>query len=142
MSPNNAPRMNKEKVSLKEGYWFYLTGTEPGTDEPRIVAFGSALTGRETVFVDDEIVSSQRSFSRRSTHQFVHDGHSYEVAFNMESIKTGKLVCRLTKDGQLVTETSKSYATTPFDKKTFLLALAAGALFGFFLARFLLNTAG
>lgn len=135
-----SPQMNKDKVSLKDGYWFYLTGNEPGTAEPRIVAFGSALTGKEIVFVNDEIVSSIRSFTRKSQHRFTHEGHRYELAFNMESILTGKLTCSLTKDGTPLAETSKSYVTGPYSKSKILLAAGLGAIFGFFITQFIFKT--
>lgn len=116
----------KQDVSLSNGFWFYFDH-----EGMQIAAHGSALSGKETIFVDSEIVSAKRSFSRSSHHDFTHNGHNYQVIFFMESILKGILSCSLYKDGELVSTTSKSYPMKPFNWKSFWLALAAGFIVGY-----------
>lgn len=121
-----SPELNKEKVSLKHGYWFYFD--HEGT---QIAAHGSALSGQETVFMDGEVASTKRSFSRKSTHDFQYQGHNYQVVFFMESMLTGTLSCSLYKEGEFVSSTTKSYSMKAFSWTTFLTAMAVGALCGY-----------
>lgn len=124
--------LNKEKVSLKHGYWFYFD--DEGT---QIAAHGSALSGKEAVFIDGEIASTKRSFSRKSTHDFQYQEHYYQVVFFMESMLKGTLSCSLYKDGNLVSATKKSYTTKNFPLKSFLIGTAIGAVFGYLLILFM-----
>lgn len=121
-----SPELGREKVSLKHGYWFYFE--DEGT---QIVAHGSALSGKEAVFIDGEIASTKRSFKRKSSLEFQCQGHNYQVVFFMESILTGTVSCSLYKEGELVSSTTKSYTTKTFYWKTFFTAMAVGAIFGF-----------
>lgn len=121
-----SPELNKEKASLKHGYWFYFD--DKGT---QIAAHGSALSGKETVFIDGEIASTKRSLSRKSTHDFQYKGHNYQIVFFMGSVLKGTLSCSLYKEGELVTATTKSYSTQTFRWKIFFAAMAVGALCGF-----------
>lgn len=120
------PELDREKVSLKHGYWFYFDD-----EGAQIAAHGSALSGKETVFVDREISSSKRCYKRTSTHDFQYQGHNYQVVFFVESMLKGTLSCSLYKDGKLVSATSKSYPMKSFSWKTFLPAMAVGAICGF-----------
>jgi hypothetical protein len=120
-----SPELNKEKVSLKHGYWFYFD--DAGI---QIVAFASALSGKEVVFVDDEIVSNMRSFKLKATHRFEHKGHQYEVVIALENIFSGAISCSLLKDGILLTKTSKSLYQRSLNK-LFLVSLCIGILCGF-----------
>jgi len=121
-----SPELNKDSVSLTDGYWFYFE--DEGT---QIVAHGSALSGKETVFVDREIVSTKRSFSRKSIHDFHYKGHAYQIVFFMESILSGTLSCSLYKNGELISATTKSYSIKTFNWKTFLIAMTVGAIIGY-----------
>lgn len=120
-----SPELNKEKVSLKHGYWFYFD--DEGT---QIVVFASALSGKEVVFVDDEIVSSKRTFRLKATHSFEHKGHQYEVIIAMENLIKATLSCSLQKDGTLLNKTSKSFLQHSTGK-LFLAYLCIGAILGF-----------
>lgn len=121
-----SPELNKEKVSLKHGYWFYFD--DEGT---QIAAHGSAISGKETVFVDGEIASTKRSLGRKSTHDFQFKGLNYQIVFFMESIFTGTLSCSFYKNAELISATTKSYSLKTFNWKTFLTSMAVGAICGY-----------
>lgn len=121
-----SPELGREKVSLTQGYWFYFD--DEGT---QIAAHGSALSGKEIVFIDGEIASTKRSFRRKSNHDFEYKGRNYQIVFFMESILNGTLYCSLYKAGELLSTTSKSYSMKTFSWKTFLTAMAVGAICGY-----------
>jgi hypothetical protein len=120
-----SPELGREKVSLKHGYWFYFED-----EGSQIVAFASALSGKEVVFVDDEIVSSRHNFRLKATHSFEHKGHQYELIIALENLFKGTINCSLQKDGGLLNKTSKSFHQRSL-KKLFLVSLCIGALCGF-----------
>lgn len=117
------PELGREHVSLKHGYWFYFDD-----EGAQIVAFASALNGKEVVFVDDEIVSNKRSFSLKTPHTFEHNGRHYELVIACENLLTGALSCSLFKDGILLSNTRKSYfqSLKSFFIVTFLIGLVMG----------------
>ncbi len=120
-----SPELDREKVSLKHGYWFYFE--DEGT---QIVAFASALSGKEVVLVDDEIVSSRYNFRLKATHSFEHKGRQYEVTIALENLLKGTITCSLQRGGILINKTSKSFHQQSL-KKVFLASLCIGALCGF-----------
>jgi hypothetical protein len=120
-----SPELGREKVSVKHGYWFYFE--DEGT---QIVVFASALSGKEVVFVDDEIVSSKHSFRLKATHSFEYKGRQYEVIIAMENLLKGTINCSLQKDGVLLNKTSKSFHQRSI-MKVFLVSLCLGVIFGF-----------
>ena len=120
-----SPELSKEKVSLKHGYWFYFDD-----ESTQIVVFVSALSGKEVVFVDDEIVSNMRSFRLKATHSFEHKGQQYEVTIALGNLFKGTINCSLLKDGILLTKTSKSLYQRSLNK-LFLVSLCIGILCGF-----------
>ena len=56
---------NEAYLVKKSGYNFYF---QEGDNQ--IACFGSFFTGKEEVYVDDDLVSTKRSFGFKSVHQF------------------------------------------------------------------------
>lgn len=79
---------------LKQGYNFYfnLEGQE-------IRAYGSYLSGREEVYVNDNLVSKKRSLNFKSHHEFKLDEDTFEVEFNVVNLLNGEIECVLIKNG-------------------------------------------
>ncbi|MEQ8289954.1 MAG: hypothetical protein RIB78_09535 [Gammaproteobacteria bacterium] len=72
-------------------------------------AGGSPLSGKEYVYVDGELISSQRSISTLSTHEFaIHSDH-YRLELEVLDKSKGELACRLYCDDKLV----KLFAARP-----------------------------
>lgn len=127
-----SPQYGIDNPSLSNGYWFYFH--DEGTP---ITAFGSALSGRERIFIGEELISSQRSWNFNTCHKFTHNGSDYEIEFRTTNWLKGELVCSLKKNGVLLDTATKAYATTPdnaFSWRKFLLSVLYGGIFGFCVA--------
>ena len=71
-------------------------------DDITVKAKGSLLSGKEFIYINEELVSEQKSLNKVSKHKFEKDGKEYEVIFYMPSVMRGKLECMLFQDGQLI----------------------------------------
>ncbi|MBE0377969.1 hypothetical protein PPRY_a0574 [Pseudoalteromonas prydzensis ACAM 620] len=90
--------MNNDILNTKKlGYKFYF---QDGDDQ--IACFGSYFTGKEEVYINDELVSEKRSINVTSKHQFELSGNTFNVKFEMHNILTGRLECSLYKNKKLV----------------------------------------
>jgi hypothetical protein len=123
-----SPQYNNERVSFRNGYWFYFN--DQGTP---ITAFGSAISGKEKVFIGDELVSERLSWRFTSSHHFNHDGADYELAFKTTNWLTGELVCSLTKNGVLLDTATKAYTVKSGRSfwKDLLISMLFGGIVGF-----------
>lgn len=70
---------------------------------------GSPLSGKEYVYVNDELVSSKRSRSTLSEHTFTSSGNHYRLEFEIIDKAKGELACRLYCNDNLV----KLFAASP-----------------------------
>ena len=66
------------------------------------MAWGSSVTGRERVFVDGVQVSEQRTYRRRTVHDFAVGEHRYRLTFDLASRQRGEILCILERDGVAV----------------------------------------
>ncbi len=132
------PATKHEQVTLRHGYWFYFTD-----GDSRITAFGSGVSGKEIVYVGDEMVSSKRHLGMRSSHRFSHQGNNYEVEFAIRSLWTGTLECILVKNGQILDRTTKAYMVKDGQAfktiwQTALVTALIGGIVGFVVTKALL----
>ena len=77
-------------------------------------AGGSSASGKEYVYVNDELVSSKRSQSTLSEHAFSYNDNHYRLEFEVLNKLKGELACRLYCDDKL----AKLFAARP--KRLFL----------------------
>ncbi|MEC8225559.1 MAG: hypothetical protein VX010_05350, partial [Pseudomonadota bacterium] len=89
--------------SHKLGYKFYF---QDGDNQ--IACFGHIMSGKEKIYVNDELVSEKRSFGFKSHHDFNYQGNAYAVDFAMQNILTGKLECSFYKTGKLVKQSTQT----------------------------------
>ena len=92
------------KISLRDGYWFYFN-----TDDVQIAAWGSAWSGKEIVYLNDDPVSEGRSLGTSSEHTFTHAGHEYRLEYKVTSMMRGEIHALLYKDDALFAEQSLAY---------------------------------
>ena len=93
---------NKNMLSVTKGFWFVF---EDGINA--IVAGGSGISGNEYIYVNGNLVSEQKSYSKISKHSFEVDNNSYEVDFFVPEILKGKIECTLSKNNKAI----KKYKT-------------------------------
>ena len=87
----------------KLGYKFYF---QDGDDQ--IACFGSYFTGKEEIYVNDDLVSSKGGMGVSSKHSFEYAGNTFQVSFDMQNILTGKLVCTVFKNQQRFSESQQT----------------------------------
>jgi hypothetical protein len=85
------------QVSVLKGFWFIF---QDGDRE--IAAWASALTFREQVFINKQLLSEKRSLNIKSKHHLILEENVYEIVFNISNFLTGKLNCSLIKDDVLL----------------------------------------
>jgi len=84
-----------QKISLTKGYTFYFKDDE----ENKIEAWFSIISGLEKVFVNGQLVSSQRNYSTDSTNTFNISNNEYSTNFKVSKIFKGPFICTLNKNG-------------------------------------------
>lgn len=118
--------MKSEVLNTKKfGYKFYF---QDGDNQ--IACFGNYFTGKEEVYVNDELVSSKRSMGVKSKHQFEFDGTRYQVVFEMKNILSGRLECTFYKNKQSVEQQEQTPIALLKDPKKALLFIGACFLVG------------
>ncbi|MDF1743055.1 MAG: hypothetical protein P1V19_05130 [Gimesia sp.] len=86
---------NKKSFSFRKGYSFSFDD-----DGRNIEAWFSALSGMEKVFVDGALISSQRTLSKESSHNFIIGEDSYSTRMDAVSLFKGPFLCTLSKNGK------------------------------------------
>lgn len=133
--PKSIAKRPMNIVSITNGYWFYFQH-----ESVEIAVHGSAWSGKETVYLNDNPVSEQRNLtSLNSKHQFRHEGKEYRVKFAVISTLRGELECHLEVDGELLSRQTKAWiedlSTRDWILKLlpfFIVGLVSGFLTGYF----------
>jgi len=118
---------DKSEASIKKGNWFiYKDGINV------IQVWGSNLNGKEKVFLNNELVSEQRSIKMQSSHNFTDkNGNKYEVKFDTQSLLKGGLKCILKRDDHILRTFKAEYIQGKyFTIKRFSILILASAIFG------------
>jgi hypothetical protein len=124
---------NKSEASIKNGNWFiYQDGGN------LIQIWGSNATGKEKVYLNNELVSERTSIKMRSEHQFTdQQGQNYEVKFEMESLLKGRLKCVIKRDETILRTFRVDYGKGKnFSLTQFLLLILGSAIIGFLIGTF------
>ena len=87
-----------EQPSMTWSYWKGLTFHFRDNNN-EIRANASLFSGRETIYLNEEKVSTKHSMRKKSVHKFSDDNVQYEIEYSVESITKGNLTCTLIKDG-------------------------------------------
>lgn len=87
-----------------KGFWFFFE-----IDGLKIAAQTTVWsTYKESIYVNDELVSTKRSLRGSGTHRFVVNGKTYQVSFKVMSVWEGELVCELYEAGNLISTKSSA----------------------------------
>jgi hypothetical protein len=127
---------NKTDLIKKRGYKFYF---QEGDDQ--IACFGN-FTGKEEVYINDELVSSKRNFGFKSVHQFEIQARQYSVIFDVINPLIGKVECSFLKGRKnIATQSISLFSDNPKQGAgivvwCFIIGFTFGAL-GYALSHFL-----
>ena len=87
--------MNEAKsFSLIKGYSFDFTDTDN-----KIGAWFSCFSGLERVFVNGELISEQRNYSKDTVSNFKIANDEFSVSLEVISLLRGPFICTLSKNG-------------------------------------------
>jgi hypothetical protein len=96
---------DKSEGSIRKGNWFVF---QDGTNAIQI--WGSNLNGQEKVFLNNVLVSQQRSLKKKSKHDFKDsDGVHYEVRFDVPNLLKGAIECQIKREGMLIKTFNVTY---------------------------------
>ena len=85
------------QASLKEGIWLVYQ------DGDNIIKFwGSGMSGKEKVYLNDILVSEKRSMKMISEHHFSINNKKYKITCKTISFMNGTLLCNFYRDDQLI----------------------------------------
>jgi hypothetical protein len=103
---------SKTETSLKQGNWFIYYD-----NFNTIAVWSSNLNGKEKIFLNNKLVSEQRSIRKKSKHNFTDDkGKEYNVKFEVKSLKKCNLECIISSENTLL----KTFETEYVKGKNFL----------------------
>ncbi|HEY7886317.1 MAG TPA: hypothetical protein VIC08_15330 [Cellvibrionaceae bacterium] len=97
-------REQRMKVELRKGIQCYFD-----VDGITIKVWGSAWSGRELVYLNDQVVSDKRSYRLSTPHEFEHAGVHYKVELGTESILRGQYSIVLLRNGERIDSDVASY---------------------------------
>jgi hypothetical protein len=93
--------MSQEKGSRSDstkGFWFFFD-----VEDTKIAAQTTVWSNfRESIYVNDEQVSSQLSLRGHGTHEFNHAGSNYAVSFKVVNVWNGEIICELYRENNLI----------------------------------------
>ena len=105
--------------SVTGGIWFVFSH-EGNT----IRVWGSSLTGKERIYVEDQIVAEARNFKRHEKLEFSIGDKKYAVTFNVISMAKGQLECILSCNGASVDAFLAKWVPKPIGRSLLVLTLA------------------
>ncbi len=114
--------LNTKKI----GYKFYF---QDGDNQ--IACFGSFFTGKEEVYINDDLVSSKRSMGLKSKHQFEFAEQSYQIEYEMINMLTGKVECSFFKNEQLLEQQQQTLISLIKNPTQALLFIGGSFAIGF-----------
>lgn len=124
LPPSALERTVSTRSVLSRGFWFYFEHKGH-----RIAVHNSAWTGRERVYVDDELVATTLSFRTRSRLPFMLDDEPLAVELRVVDLWTRPRVECLLFDGEtLLAHERLAYSTS--HKTSVQYALLMGAVMG------------
>lgn len=123
----------------KRGYKFYF---QEGDNQ--IACFGSFYSGKEDVYINDDLVSTKRNFGFKSVHRFELDGTKFSIVYHLKNLLSSRVDCSFLKENELIATQSQSlFSENPKVGKgivlwCFVVGFAFGGL-GYAFSHFLLN---
>ncbi len=117
----------KEHGSILKGYWF-----QHKVNDDTISVFCSGLTGKESVYFNDALVSDKYSWKLKTPHHFSMNGKSYTVNIQITSLNSGAISCQFYEEGILLATEEKGLTVKANNKWLILITSLFGAVLGYF----------
>lgn len=118
---------NNISSSLTKGVTFCF---EHNGNQIKTVA--SCLTGKESIYVNDKLVSKRFNVGFKSIHEFSISGSQYEIEYEVENFITYRVRCTLIKDGTHIETKRFGFNHNRREYlKILAIAFALGAVSGF-----------
>jgi len=96
------------EATYRKGLWFIHHD-----GENRIQVWGSNFNGREKVYLNNELVSEERSMAKSNIHHFKDKNDvNYSVEISVESIRRGPLICKIKRGDEILKTFTAKYAVT------------------------------
>ena len=124
--------MKKSSRFTLAGVWFYQT-----IHGHQLAVYGSYFSGKERIWLDDELVSEKNSMKLRSRHGIDIEGQTYEIDFGFKSIWAlllGEFSLDIHSQGETLFSGTKAMLTRKQTMVAFLASFIAGGLAGYLLA--------
>lgn len=96
--------MDKEEaLASKLGYLFYFQ-----CNDNQITCYKSYFSGKEEVYLNDDLLSRKRSFALNSHHAIDIQGTRYDIVYQLVKPLIGKVTCSFLFDNTLILAQSQS----------------------------------
>ena len=115
--------MNQDiEPGIRSGFWFFFD-----IDGRRVTVHNSAISGRERLWVDDELVAKRISWSKTNQHILDINGRAVGVTIALPSLRVPRVTCTVSHGGEQIAVAESVIGTCePVSPWT----LAASALLG------------
>ncbi len=113
---NNIPTTSQH--SLLNGMWFIF---KDGNRE--IAAYSSSTSGRESVFINGELISDKKSLRLKSIHTFTFESIDYNLVIVVHGLCMDKVQCSLAKNDVRIALIRMYFSNNSFESNNFLLTL-------------------
>lgn len=115
----------KSQTSLTKGLWFVHD------DEVNSIKIFGSNTGKEKIYLNEELVSEQRNVNLKSEHQFQDkQGNIYEVKFITTNLVKGEMDCLIYKNKERIKSFKTSFRRGKFfTLKEFLILILSSVTF-------------
>lgn len=108
----------KSEASIRKGCWFVV---RDGNNLIHI--HGSNINGKESVYLNNELVSEKRNLHKKSEHEFEDkNNNSYQIEISVSDLYKGSLECKVYKNDELI-KTFKTILNTAKKKQTLSLII-------------------
>jgi hypothetical protein len=124
--------MNKDvEVGLRNGFWFFFE-----VEGHQVSIHNSALSGREKIWVDDELVANHLSWSKRSQHVMDIGSRPFDITIATPSLTSGRVICTLSHNGKEIARAEKQLNTRKTSPWALVASVLIGMAVGYFAVRF------
>ena len=104
MTDNMEPYEKYGKTSLRDGYWWHF---EDGEND--ITVNASAWSGKEYIYINDELMSEKLGLKFNGEHEFTYQGAAYRLEFKLLRMVTARMDCLIYKNGELIGQKAISF---------------------------------